>query len=156
MNTKDRRRWRRAVVEVRCALRAVSGQLSLLNHHVGTRLALKDVDLTCLELINQYGPISPSVLAKRAGMHPATMTGVLDRLERDGWIARERDHQDRRTVVIQVRSRRGGALYRLYGGMRASLDEICADYDERQLSMIAEFLARVTIAGERAAEELGR
>jgi DNA-binding MarR family transcriptional regulator len=62
--------------------------------------------LECLDLIDRYGPLSPSALARRAGLHPATMTGVLDRLERDGWIVRERDPADRRGVLVQpVRSR---------------------------------------------------
>ena len=44
-----------------------------------------------LELINRLGPLSPSALAKEAGLHPATLTGILDRLERGGWLHRERD-----------------------------------------------------------------
>lgn len=138
------------------ALRDTSSQLSILNHRVGTRLALKDADLECLDLISRYGPISPGTLAKRTGTHPATMTGVLDRLERDGWIARERDQRDRRAVTVVVRRERGGELYRLYGGMRAALDDICADYDQDQLTTIAEFLERVARAGGHAAEDLGQ
>jgi DNA-binding MarR family transcriptional regulator len=153
---EDRRRWRQAVVAVQGALREMRGQLSLLNHQVGVRLSLKDVDLECLDLISRNGPLCPSGLAKLAGMHPATLTGVLDRLERGGWIARERDRQDRRAVVVDVRRERGGELYRLYGGMRSALDDICADYDQEQLAMIAEFLERVGAAGGRAAEELGQ
>ena len=153
---EDRRQRRRAVQEVQGALREVSAQLSQLNHRVGMRLALKDVDLECLDLVERYGPISPSSLAKRAGLHPATTTGVLDRLERAAWIVRERDPADRRAVVIRVRRERSGELYGQFAGMRASLDEVCADYDERQLAMIAEFLTRVAAAGERAVEELGQ
>jgi len=153
---EDRRRWRRAVVDVQGALREMNSQLSLLNHHVGVRLALKDVDLECLDLIARNGPISPSALARLAGLHPATMTGVLDRLERDGWVARERDQRDRRAVTIVLRRERGGELYRLFGGMRAALDDICADLDQEQLTMIAGFLARVAEAGGREAEALGQ
>lgn len=153
---EDRRRWRRAVVDVQGALREMNSQLSLLNHHVGVRLALKDVDLECLDLVARNGPISPSALARLAGLHPATMTGVLDRLERDGWVARERDQRDRRAVTIVLRRERGGELYRLFGGMRAALDDICADLDQEQLTMIAGFLARVAEAGGREAEALGQ
>jgi len=153
---EDRRRWRRAVVDVQGALREMNSQLSLLNHRVGVRLALKDVDLECLDLIARNGPISPSALARLAGLHPATMTGVLDRLERDGWVARERDQRDRRAVTIVLRRERGGELYRLFGGMRAALDDICADLDQEQLTMIAGFLARVAEAGGREAEALGQ
>ena len=86
-------------------------QLSLLNLHVGAHLDLKDVDLNCLDLLASHGPLSPTALARRAGLHPATMTGILDRLERGGWVARERDPSDRRAVVpgLQRPQRRPGA-----------------------------------------------
>src|SRR3981189_3828357 len=84
-------RRRRLTAAIKQSLRALSIQLSLLNHQVGARLALNDVDLDCLDLVARHGPLSPSALAQRAGLHPATMTGILDRLERGGWVIRERD-----------------------------------------------------------------
>ena len=83
-----RGRLNRAIKE---SLRELGAQLSQLNHSVGTRLDLKAADLECLDLIARYGPLSPSTLARRAGLHPATMTGILDRLESGGWIDRGRD-----------------------------------------------------------------
>ena len=151
---EDRRAWRRAANDVQGALRDVNGHLGVLNHHVSTRVALRDVDLGCLDLVARYGPIGPGALARRAGMHPATMTGILDRLERSGWIVRERDQADRRAVVVRVLPDRGSELFRLYGGMRGELNDVCAGYDTGQLELIAGFLARVAEAGERAAEEL--
>jgi DNA-binding MarR family transcriptional regulator len=145
---------KRATNAVQDALREVNGHLGLLNRQVGGRVALRDVDLGCLDLIARFGPIGPSALAKRAGMHPATMTGVLDRLERSGWIVRERDQADRRAVVVRALPDRGGEIFRLYGGMRGELRDICADYDVAQLELIAGFLDRVAAAGERAAERL--
>jgi DNA-binding MarR family transcriptional regulator len=151
---EDRRAWRRVANEVQNTLRDLNGHLAVLNHLVGTRMALRDVDLSCLDLINRYGPLNPSALAKRAGMHPATTTGILDRLERGGWIVRDRDQADRRAVTVRVLPSRGGEIYRLYAGMRGELDEICADYDTEQLRTIVGFLDRVAAAGERSAAEL--
>jgi DNA-binding MarR family transcriptional regulator len=151
-NRNDRRRLTTAVKE---SLRDLRIQLGLLNHQVGTHLELKDVDLDCLDLIARYGPLSPSGLARRAGVHPATMTGVLDRLERAGWVARDRDPGDRRGVVIRARRERAGEVLRLYGGMNRSMDRLCAGYSERELAVIADFLRRTTEAGRDAAEDLG-
>ena len=74
--------------QLKDSLRDLGTQLAQLNHSVGARLDLKPTDLGCLDLISRHGPISPSALARRTGLHPATMTGVLDRLERGGWIER--------------------------------------------------------------------
>src|SRR6202042_3659357 len=96
------RRRKQLNFAIRQSLRELSIQLSVLNHHVGAHLDLKDVDLACLDLVARHGPLSPTALARRAGLHPATMTGILDRLESGGWIDRGRDPADRRAVVVQA------------------------------------------------------
>src|SRR5215203_4215477 len=148
------RRRRRLTRAIKASLRELSNQLSLLNHHVGAHVELKDVDLDCLELIARHGPLTPSSLARRAGLHPATMTGILDRLERGGWVTRERDPSDRRAVVVRALRDRNGELLRLYSGMNASMDEICAGYGESELELLADFLRRTAKAGGRATDEL--
>lgn len=152
----DARRHRRTATRVKEAMRELNNELALLNHHVGVRLSLRDVDLDCLDLIARHGPISPGALARRAGLHPATMTGILDRLQRGGWIVRERDPDaaDRRSVTVRALRERNAEVYGLYAGMNASMDDICAGYDESQLELIADFLHRAGEAGRRAADEL--
>ena len=146
---------RRLITTIKESLRAMSTQLSLLNHQVGARIELKDVDLNCLDLLARDGPLSPTALAKRAGLHPATMTGILDRLERGGWVVRDREASDRRSVRVRPLRERGADLYRLYSGMNASLDEICAGYADTELELLADFLHRTTDAGQSAAAALG-
>lgn len=152
--TSEPRRRRRLTMAVKESMRELSIQLSLLNHRVSAQVALKDVDLDCLDLVGRHGPMSASELAKRAGLHPATMTGILDRLERGGWIARERHPSDRRAVAIRVLRDRGGELFRLYAGMNASMDDICAEYSDAELELLADFLSRATAAGRTATDEL--
>jgi len=145
---------RRLTASIKQSLRALSIQLSLLNHQVGAHVGLNDVDLDCLDLIARHGPLSPSALAQRAALHPATMTGILDRLERGGWVVRERDPSDRRAVVVRVLRDRSAELVRLYSGMSSSMSGICAGYDDAQLEVIADFLRRTVDAGGSATEKL--
>ena len=148
------KRQRQLGVVIKRSLRELSNQISLLNHQVGSLVELRDVDLDCLDLISQVGPLSPSQLSKRAGVHPATLTGIVDRLERGGWIVRERDAVDRRATVIRALPDRAGELFGLYSGMDTALDELLVGYDEAQLEVIGEFLKRATAAGVTATEQL--
>ena len=52
---------------------------------------------------------TPAALSKLAGVHPARMTRVLDRLERRGLIERARNGQDRRLVDVSL-TREGQAV----------------------------------------------
>jgi DNA-binding MarR family transcriptional regulator len=148
------RRRKRLMAAILASMRELSIQLGLLNHHVGAHVELKDIDLDCLDLIARHGPLSPTALARRAGLHPATMTGILDRLERGGWVARDRDPADRRAVVVRVRGERIGELMGLYSGMLTSMREICAGYEESELELLADFLLRTAHAGRSATDEL--
>ncbi|MFP3466752.1 MarR family transcriptional regulator [Leifsonia sp. SIMBA_070] len=130
-------------------------QLSVLNHHVAARADVKGVDFDCLDLISIHGPLSPGALAKVSGLHPATLTGILDRLENGGWIARERDAADRRAVVVRVLPDRNAEVLALYAGMNDRFDAICAEYGDAELSTIAGFLQKVHEAGAAATDELG-
>ncbi|UVS79723.1 MarR family winged helix-turn-helix transcriptional regulator [Actinokineospora sp. UTMC 2448] len=153
-NADAKRRRRRTGTEIKESLRELSVQLSLLNHRISARFELRDIDFDCLETIRRHEPISPGALARRVGLHAATMTGVLDRLERGGWIDRERDPADRRAVVLRARRERNPEVFRLYAGMNTSMDELMADYTVDQLEAIADFLHRTTAAGRDATDNL--
>ncbi|HEY4247301.1 MAG TPA: MarR family transcriptional regulator [Lacunisphaera sp.] len=48
------------------------------------------------------GPRTPAELADAAGVTRATMTGLIDTLERDGFVKREPDPNDRRMMSVRL------------------------------------------------------
>src|SRR5690606_9616047 len=113
---------------IRTLVRELNGELGALNRRVGLKVALREIDLGCLDLLSRQGPMSPSALASATQLHPATLTGVLDRLEQSGWIERRRDPMDRRGVVVHPLGNRARELVANYAGMNSAIDEICASY----------------------------
>ncbi len=53
-----------------------------------------------LWLLVHEGSLSQTDLAERMRIEPPTLVGILDRMEREGWIRRESDDQDRRRKFI--------------------------------------------------------
>ncbi len=154
MGADEARRRRRGVADAKMRLRELRLELGALNHLVGTRIELKDSDLDALDVISRHGPITPSALARRTGVHVATLTGILNRLEAAGWVVRERLPRDRRAVVVRAVPDRQREVFRLYGGMNASLDDILGGYSADELAVIVDFLRRATEAGRAAVEDL--
>ena len=153
-NAGNMRRRRGLTVSVKQSMRDLRSGLSVLNQAVVDQLGLRSVDLDCLDLINAAGPVGPGELARRTNLHPATVTGILDRLEKGGWIVRERDPDDRRAVVVRARKERNAELLGLLAGMNDRMDDICAGYSEAELEVILDFLRRSADAGSKAASDI--
>jgi DNA-binding MarR family transcriptional regulator len=130
------------------AMRDMLAQLTSFNQYVGGPLGLNSIQYLCVDLISRHEPITPGRLAVMCGLRPATITGVLDRLEAAGWIRRERDDRDRRRVFVHARHERASDLGHRLGGMRRALREISEGYNDEELALILDFLTKVSEAGK--------
>jgi DNA-binding MarR family transcriptional regulator len=140
--------------EIQGLLRDLISRLQQVNEAVGAKVDLKAGDLAILDLVARYGPMSPSAVSQATGIHPATLTGIIDRLEFAGWLARVPDPNDRRRVHLQAIRDRGSELVRLYAPMNRSLSEMCAALTPEQLSVVRDFLRDAAAAGSDAAAGL--
>jgi DNA-binding MarR family transcriptional regulator len=140
------------IQQVRLELRSLGAALGRLNDTVGSAVELKGGDVELLDRIARFGPASPSDLAEALGIHPATMTGILDRLEAGGWIIRERDRDDRRKVSLRVLRTRAPELVRLYSPMNNAIGDICEQMTTDQLGAVHDFLIAVGVAADTSAE----
>lgn len=86
------------------ALRHLRINLISYDRGVAEAADLKESDLTVLEVLHLEGPRTPTALARRTNTHLATMTGVLTRLEKEGWIERHPDATDRRSIRVHATS----------------------------------------------------
>jgi DNA-binding MarR family transcriptional regulator len=143
-----------AIRRLQLGLRRLSQELHRLNDAVGSHIDLLPGDLGVLDLIDREGPISPREVSQLTGIHPATLTGVLDRLERGGWATRQPDPIDRRKTVLETIPDRGGELFRLYAPMSQALAAICAGYSSQELAVIVDFVEKAAAAGERATRQV--
>lgn len=58
--------------------------------------------LLCDKTCGQTHTLTPAQLAEKAGVTRATMTGLIDTLERDGMVTRRPDLDDRRQLSVEL------------------------------------------------------
>lgn len=86
-------------------LRVSTDILAAMETHLARRgLSKGRFSILMLLLREHGGGLSPSVLAERCGVTRATVTGLLDVLERDGLVRRQGSSADRRSQVISLTS----------------------------------------------------
>jgi DNA-binding MarR family transcriptional regulator len=66
------------------------------------KTGLTGPQLWAIKTISQGAPIMVSEIAMRMHLHPATVVGILDRLETRGLVRRIRSQEDRRVVRVEL------------------------------------------------------
>jgi len=90
---------------LRRVFQIVNEQSKKAEHSTG----LTGPQLWAIKTIAEAAPIMVSEVARRMYLHPATVVGILDRLEKQGYVIRVRSTDDRRVVKVEL-TRQGKAL----------------------------------------------
>jgi DNA-binding MarR family transcriptional regulator len=86
------------------ALGRETGTLTIVGRtRAAARLGLSSTDQQTFDLVSQAGtPLTAGRIAELTGLSTGAITGVVDRLERAGFVRRVRDERDRRKVFVEV------------------------------------------------------
>ena len=107
-----------------------------------------------LDLLERFGPLTAGELAKRSGLAPASVTGLVNRLEQKGFARRIQNPSDRRSILVEVDTERLYArVAPLFADWTRALEELYAGYSDEQLEVILHFL---TEAARRQQEATAR
>lgn len=133
-------------------LRKVGVQSVLLSDTVATLVGLNSTDLECLDLLDMAGPTTAGRLAEHAGLTTGAMTAVIDRLERAGFARRIRDDEDRRCVHVEALPKNFKHVAGLYRRLAESTARLHEEYDDRQLTLVVDYLTRaLSLAADHVA-----
>ena len=91
-----------AISEIMQSLRRIFKAIQDYSHKVSEEFGITGPQLWALKTISQNESLSLSDLGKRMYLHPSTITGVIDRLEKKRYVARIRDQVDRRVIYVQL------------------------------------------------------
>jgi DNA-binding MarR family transcriptional regulator len=116
----------------------------ILHQAIAAKLGLSAGDHKYVDILLRNGPMTAGRLAELTGLTTGAITGIIDRLEKAGWVKRAKDAADRRRVIVQPtmkpsQERRAG---RLFGPLAASMAELVSAYKDEEIELILDFLGR--------------
>jgi MarR family transcriptional regulator, negative regulator of the multidrug operon emrRAB len=88
-------------------------------------------------------PVSPSELAAKSGVTRATMTGLLDGLERERLVHREPDREDRRMLLVELTAKGRKLLDGILPDYYKLLANIMGQASEQEKKQLIELLNKV-------------
>ncbi|TVR90170.1 MAG: MarR family transcriptional regulator [Trueperaceae bacterium] len=139
--------------EVRTAIaqtvgRDLSFATIMLHTAVAEQVGLRTTDHKAFDVLSRHGPMPTGRLAEWLGFTSAAATGVVDRLEKAGYVRREADPDDRRKVIVVPLRERAAAIYELLAPLAADVDELVSGFSDEELGAIHAFLDGVVRALE--------
>ncbi len=110
-----------------------------------TRHAISQGRFTVLMLLNRCStePSTPAELAEEAGVTRATMTGLVDTLEKDGLVTRAPDPRDRRAVLVKLTAAGRKLLDRVLPGYFAAVTKIMQPLTKAERTQFVALLQKI-------------
>jgi DNA-binding MarR family transcriptional regulator len=124
----------------------VSGERlrNVLAHHLG----LGPSDLVALGHVHNDGPLTPRELASRMEVTSGSMTALLDRVEKAGFLTRDANPHDRRSLLIRATPAGSHAMQWVYGHFNTAMRDALGQVEGFEIDQLATALTELARALE--------
>jgi DNA-binding MarR family transcriptional regulator len=122
------------------AVRANQTADDMFDESVVDFLGVSRSDGRCLDIVDRLGRVTAGRLAAESGLTTGSVTALVDRMERAGYLTRTRDTEDRRKVWIEVTERTRELNACLFGHLSAVLLPLFERFTLDQINAIVDYL----------------
>ena len=128
----------------------------LFQEAIADRLGMNTTDLMCLSFLSDAaastslpdrpGSMTAGQLAEATGLTTGSVTIMIDRLEKAGYVQRERDPTDRRRVIVRPLTERiERDIAPLYASIGSEWERAIERYSTQELGVILDLLTRSVV-----------
>ena len=126
------------VADLMTAGQELSAAAVFFHSRVAEVLGLGPTDTKALDLLSRHGALTPKRIGELTGLAPASITSMVDRLQRRGFVERRAHPEDgRRVLIVVIPTALGPAMTPLFSEFVGSLHELYDELDDRALRLVA-------------------
>lgn len=135
-------------------MRGLGNRTVLYQQNVAASLGLYNNDYLSVDILREKGPITAGELSKLTGLATGSVTALIDRLEKNGYVRRENDPSDRRKVIIVPLYEHKEEVSHAYHPLHSAMIKLATSYTEEELTFITQFLDRASAVIEEQIHNL--
>lgn len=135
---------RELVERVGIAVRKMGAQSVIASRTIADRFGMHMTDLEVLDLIFLRGAVSAGELAEATGLTSGSVTALIDRLARAGYVERCDDPSDRRKVLVRICHGAIEPIKATYTSMQKRMFALWSTFEPRDLEVVIDFITRST------------
>ncbi|CAH0122357.1 hypothetical protein PAE9249_04907 [Paenibacillus sp. CECT 9249] len=115
----------------------------MIHQGIATKLGLNETDHKSLDIIGKNQPMTAGELSEYTGLSTGAVTGVLNRLEKIGYICRGEDPADKRRVIISInQAKLEEKIPIVLENLTTQTRKILSIYSDEELQFIIDFYIR--------------
>ncbi len=118
----------------------LSTAIVLFHEAIARKLGLNAAEHKALGLIIRNGPMPAGALAPLLGVGASAVTGIVDRLERAGYVTRDVDPADRRRVLVSAAPEKAPDLTGIFERLGHDMWAFMAKYGEQERAVIQDYV----------------
>ena len=124
------------VSKIMQALRRIFRAIHDYSREVSDQFGITAPQLWALKTISQNGSLSQGELSEKMYLHPSTITGLVDRLEKKGYAERDRKQKDRRVVKVRLTPKGKALVKKAPNPIQGKMIYGLRDLNKRELNTI--------------------
>jgi len=128
------------------AVRLFIAGSSLYSHRVAEKLGLHPTDLQFLNVLELLGPLTPKVLGRYSGLSSGGVSVVLNRLEKGGYVSRQSNPKDGRSIVVDFAPAKRRKVKAHYDRIERQFTNLLASSPIEELEAVLAFFTKMNAA----------
>jgi DNA-binding MarR family transcriptional regulator len=125
--------------------REMSIETIMFHQAVADELGLHITDHKCMDIIHRFGAMPAGRLGEMTGLTTGAITGMIDRLEKSGYVRRANDPKDRRkTIVEPVRNKKlERKIEMIFTPLHERMHKFLSSYSDSELNFLFDTITKL-------------
>ncbi|MBU8868084.1 MarR family transcriptional regulator [Paenarthrobacter aromaticivorans] len=109
-----------------------------------------------IDILLRHGPMTAGEFGEHSGLAPASVTGLMQRLESKGVARRSKHGEDKRKVLIELVGDQVAAAAPYFTDFMGGMAALLEGYSDDELRIIADYSSKAARVQQEAAVRLSR